>query len=221
VLAARAQETLPPPEAGTEEIRRAADEILARPEFQEPPRSLYQQALDWVTDRIADAVNALVSGGTGALVAWALLVAFVVLVVFLVARTVQGDRRRSSGGAGVGVDIEADDRRPAEAWAADAARFEGEGRWREAIRCRYRAIVAGLARSGVVDEVPGRTAGEYRVLVGAARPAVAEPFAGATDLFERAWYGEEAGPEGSRSIRDLGARVETAAGNGAGARPPA
>lgn len=218
--AARAQETLPPPEAGAEEIRRAADEILARPEFQEPPRSLYQRALDWVTGLIEDAFSALVSGGTGAIIAWVLLVAFVALVAYLVFRTVQGDRRRSPDDAAVRLGVEADDRRPAEQWAADAERFEGEGRWRDAIRCRYRAIVAGLARAGVVDEVPGRTAGEYRVLVGSARPTVAETFAGATELFERAWYGEEAGPEGSRSIRELGARVEAGAGSPS-PRPPA
>ena len=217
--AGRAQETLPPPEAGADEIRRAADEILSRPEFQEPPRSLYQRALDWIGDLISEAIGALVSGGTGAVVAWVLLLAVVALVAYLVVRTVQGDRRRPSAGDATGLTIEADDRRPVDAWMADAERFEGEGRWRDAIRCRYRAIVAGLARSGVVDEVPGRTAGEYRVLVGRGRPAVAEPFAGATDLFERAWYGEDAGPEGSRSIRELAARVD--AGAGAGASPPA
>lgn len=215
--AGRAQETLPPPEAGAEEIRQAADEILSRPEFQEPPRSLYQRVLDWIGDLISEAIGALVSGGTGAIVAWALLLAVVALVAYLVVRTVQGDRRRSPADASVAFGIEADDRRPADEWVADAERFEGEGRWRDAIRCRYRAIVAGLARSGVVDEVPGRTAGEYRVLVGQGRPAVAEQFAGATDLFERAWYGEDAGPEGSRSIRELAARVEA----GAGPRPPA
>lgn len=216
--AARAQETLPPPEAGADEIRRAADEILSRSEFQEPPRSLYQQALDWIGDRIAEAIGALASGGAGALVAWAVLVAVVALVAYLVVRTVQGDRRRRPAAGDAGFTVDTDDRRPAEAWAAEAERFEGEGRWRDAIRCRYRAIVAGLARSGVVDEVPGRTAGEYRVLVDHDRPAIAEPFAGATDLFERAWYGEEAGPEGSRSIRDLAARVEAGAG---AAGPPA
>lgn len=215
--AGRAQETLPPPEAGADEIRRAADEILARPEFQEPPRSLYQQVLDWIGDLISETIGALVEGGTGAVVAWALLIAVVAIVAYLVVRTVQGDRRRPSSHVATGLATESDDRRPAEAWAAEAERFEGEGRWRDAIRCRYRSIVAGLARSGVVDEVPGRTAGEYRVLVGHDRPTIAEPFAGATDLFERAWYGEEAGPEGSRSMRDLAARVES----GAGASPPA
>ena len=201
-------QTLPPPTADPEEVRRGADEILARPEFQEPPRSLYQRALDWIGDRIADAVGALISGGTGAVVAWVLLALAVLAVTVLVVRAVQRDRRRKAEGAGPTVGVGHDERRPAEAWAAEADRLEAEGRWREALRCRYRSLVAGLARRGVVEEVPGRTAGEYRTLVAQARPPVAEPFAGATDLFERAWYGSaETGPDDSTAFRRLADRV--------------
>jgi hypothetical protein len=46
-----------------------------------------------------------------------------------------------------------------------------------------------LAARGLVEEVPGRTAGEYRREVGRAVPAAAADFAGATELFEVAWYG--------------------------------
>jgi hypothetical protein len=194
-------------------VRRAADEILSRPEFQEPPRSLYQRVLDWIGDRISDALGALLGGGAGAIVAWLLLVAVVVALGVLVARAVQRDRRvRSAGGPDVQVAV--DDRRPAAAWDAEADRFEAEGRWRDALRCRYRSLVASLARRGVVEEVPGRTAGEYRVLVGRARPEVAAPFAGATDLFERAWYGgDESGPDDATAFRDLAARVTADAGS--------
>ena len=102
--------------------------------------------------------------------------------------------------------------RPFTAWDAEADRLEGEGRWREALRCRYRSLIARLAGAGVVDEIPGRTAGEYRTLVGGARPQVGEPFAGATDLFERAWYGDEAtGPDESSDFRSLADRVRQGA----------
>jgi hypothetical protein len=80
-------------------------------------------------------------------------------------------------------------RGPAE-WRADAEAAERAGQWRQALRCRYRALVAELADRGLVEEVAGRTAGEYRAEVAGAAPAVAAPFAGATELFERAWYGE-------------------------------
>ena len=57
------------------------------------------------------------------------------------------------------------------------------------MRCRYRALVARLAAGGAVDEIPGRTAGEYRLELRRTRPDAAPAFTEATDLFERAWYG--------------------------------
>ena len=202
------------PAASPEEVRRGADEILSRPEFQAPPRSLYQQVLDWIGDRIGDVVGALVSGGAGGLVAWALLVAAIALLGYLLLRAVQRDRRQPPGAAsGANPVLDADAARPADAWLAEAARFEAEERWRESLRCRYRALVATLASRGVVEEVPGRTTGEYRTLVRRSRPAVDEPFTGATDLFERAWYGsQETGPEDASAFRDLADRV-TAGGS--------
>ena len=202
-------QTLPPPTADPEEVRRGAEEILARPEFQEPPRSLYQRVLDWIGDRLADAIGALISGGTGAVVAWVLLAVVVGVVGLLIVKAVQRDRRRRDGADdGPAIGVTTDERRPAEAWSAEAERLEAEGRWREALRCRYRALVATLARTGVVEEVPGRTAGEYRTLVTRTKPPVAEPFAGATDLFERAWYGsEDTGPDDRDAFRRLADRV--------------
>jgi hypothetical protein len=70
--------------------------------------------------------------------------------------------------------------------------------------------VATLARTGAVEEVPGRTTGEYRTLVRQARPAVAEPFADATDRFERAWYGnDDVGPADAADFRTVADRVTT------------
>ncbi len=149
------------------------------------------------------------------MIAWVVLVAFAAAAIFLIVRAVQLDRRRSRESVGdAELDVHPDDRRPVAAWDADATRFEAEGRWRDALRCRYRSLVASLARAGVVDEVPGRTAGEYRAVVGQTRPSVAEPFAGATDLFERAWYGnEETGPDDTSSFRRLAERVTAGTGS--------
>ncbi|HVF33061.1 MAG TPA: DUF4129 domain-containing protein [Acidimicrobiales bacterium] len=202
-------QTLPPPTADPEEVRRSADEILGRPEFQEPPRSWYQRALDWIGDLLADALGSLIAGGTGAVVAWALLALVVVAVTVIVVRAVQRDRRRPSPNRdGPTIDVASDTPRPPEVWAAEADRLEGEGRWREALRCRYRSLVATLARTGVVEEVPGRTAGEYRTLVARAKAPVAQPFTDATDLFEQAWYGfGETGAAESAAFRRLADRV--------------
>ena len=62
---------------------------------------------------------------------------------------------RSHGGA-----------RTAAQWRAEAAAHDAAGRWREALRCRYRALVAELAGRGLVEEIPGRTSGEYRIQCG-------------------------------------------------------
>ncbi len=60
----------------------------------------------------------------------------------------------------------------------------------------------------MVDDVPGRTAGEERAAVALARPPIAAPFAGATELFERAWYGGlPTGPAESERFRELATRV--------------
>lgn len=205
-------ETLPPPSAGAEEIREGAEEILRRPEFQPPPRSLYQQALDALGELLGDAIDAVVGGTSGAVLAWAVIAAVVGVLVYLVARGVQSGRRRTDPSHPPAIDIHGDVGRPFAAWDAEAARLEGEGRWREALRCRYRSLLAVLAGAGVVEEIPGRTAGEYRALVGGTRPQVGAPFAHATDLFERAWYGDEpTGPEESSDFRRLAERVRVGA----------
>lgn len=205
-------ETLPPPSSGAEEIREGAEEILRRPEFQPPPRSLYQQALDKVGELLGDAIDAIVGGTSGAFLAWGLLLLVVGALAYLVARGVQSGRRRKTPSSGPTIEVDPEVGRPFAAWDAEAARLEGEGRWREALRCRYRSLIAALAGAGVVEEIPGRTAGEYRTLVGGIRPAVGEPFSGATDLFERAWYGDEAtGPDEASDFGRLADRVRQAA----------
>ena len=205
-------ETLPPPSSGADEIRDGAEEILRRPEFQPPPRSLYQQALDKIGELLGEAIAMVVGGTSGAIVAWLVLAVVVGALAYLVVRGVQSGRRRRVPSSAPVIDVDGDIGRPFAAWDAEAARLEGEGKWRDALRCRYRSLIAALAGAGIVDEIPGRTAGEYRTLVGGTRPQVGEPFAGATDLFERAWYGDEpTGPEESSDFRRLAERVRTGA----------
>lgn len=211
-------ETLPPPSAGADEIRKGAEEVLSRPEFQRPAKSLYQRALDEVAERIAELLDLIVSGGRGAVVAWLVLVVMVGAVVWLVARGLQRDRRRAGRSGADGIEVVGP--RPAADWAAEAARFEAAGEWRDGLRCRYRWMIASLAGAGVVEEVPGTTAGEYRHLVGAVVPAAAQPMAGATELFERAWYGNVGtGPQEASTFSDLAGKVLTGS-SAAGGRSP-
>ena len=204
-------EALPPSSTPTDEARRAAEEILSRPEFQEPPRSLYQQALDKLGEWLGKAIDAIVGGGTGSLIAWALIVAAVGLLGYLVVRGVQRGRVRREHGPidGVEVGADADLRRPAAEWDADATRHEAAGNWREALRCRYRSLLSTLVRAGVLTDAPGRTSGEHRAVVRSVRPELDAPFSTATGLFERAWYGAEpTGPDEAGELRAVAERVK-------------
>src|SRR6266542_6294919 len=74
-------------------------------------------------------------------------------------------------------------------------------------RC-YRDWSSDVCSSDLVEEVPGRTSGEYRGEVSRNLPNASEAFAGATEVFDRAWYGRQPTGEGeATSFRDLAGRV--------------
>jgi hypothetical protein len=75
-------------------------------------------------------------------------------------------------------------------WRAEADEHRQAGRWRDSLRCRYRALVGDLARRGLIDEIPGRTSGEERVQLTAVASAAHDPFSAAADLFDDAWFGD-------------------------------
>jgi hypothetical protein len=82
-----------------------------------------------------------------------------------------------------------DRRREPTNWRAEADAHRRARRYRDALRCRYRALVGDLARRGLIDEIPGRTTGEERSQLRDVAPRAAPPFDRAADLFDGAWYG--------------------------------
>jgi hypothetical protein len=191
---------LPPTDRDPDEVRRLAEEILSDSRYDEPPTPLMERFWGWVADRIADLLELLASGGGGGLLAWAVLVLALAVVAFAVWRAVRAWPRATRGQeADVAAMVELT-RTPA-AWRAEAERLEGEGRWAEGLLCRYRALVGELVADGAIPEAPGRTAREYVGDVRAARPAGADAFAEATDLFEAVWYG--AAPSGPAEAEQL------------------
>ncbi len=191
------------PQEGAAQARRRASEILARPEFRPEPRSLVERALD----KIGELFNKILGGvGNGSpLLAWgavAVLSGLLGLLLWRAARALQNDTGRAGA---IAVDGR---RRPPADWRAEAAGHEAAGRWRDALRCSWREVVAELAARSLVEEVPGRTTGEYRAGVARSLPAAAEPFAHATRLFEDAWYAAvEVGPDEVAQERALGDQV--------------
>ena len=200
---------LPGSERSAEEARRVADEVLADAVFDRPAPGLLVRARDWFFDRIEDALEGVLGSSGSALVGWLIVGALVILAVLLVVRFTRGAQRDP----GAATTTASGPRRPATDWLAEAGAHEAAGDVRAGLRCRHRALVAALATRGIVDEVPGRTAGEYRVEVARRMPVAAPDFDGATALFELAWYGgRQVGTVETRRFTDLADRVLVAAG---------
>jgi hypothetical protein len=202
VLLADLAGRLPPPAHGADDVRRLARTVLSRPEFAGPPPSLPARARDWIVARVAELLGALFGGTGPSRAGWVALAAVAVGALVVVRRL----RRGLTADPAVAA---ATDGRPkdAAAWRAEAAAHEAAGAWREALRCRYRALVAELAARGVVDDAPGRTTGEERSAVVRAVPGAAGAFGEIADLFDGAWYGHE--PVGPAELRRVGA-IESA-----------
>lgn len=198
---------LPPPTISGEAARDAAAEVLARPEYAGAEPSLLDRIVDRVSQAVGDLLANLTGTTTGGVLGYVALGIVVALVAVVVVRTVKGFRRDAVAGLATREDIG----RGPEAWAADAGEHEAAGRWRDAIRCRYRELVAALAAQGVVEEVAGRTAGEYVTEVAAAAPDADEAFRAATGVFELAWYGD-----GEVGRDDLAALLEALGDIGVG-----
>lgn len=133
---------------------------------------------------------------------WLLLIAAVVGLLFLLVRWVVerngGGRRKSAKGDGDDEDeldvierdaVAVDRSREPVNWRSEAEEHRRAGRYRDAVRCRYRALVGDLARRGLIDEIPGRTTGEERAQLRRVLPPASRPFNAAADLFDGAWYG--------------------------------
>jgi hypothetical protein len=162
---------------------------------------IQHDVLDW----LARLLSGVVGAGIGAWIALVLIVGLVVLLVWRIARGVSRDTGHGVAMSGIRL-------RPAADWLAEAEAHERAGEWRQAVRARYRALVADLAGRGLLTEVPGRTAGEYRAELVDALPAAAPSFAGVTELFEGAWYGRRpTGEAEAAHLRDLADHVLAAA----------
>jgi hypothetical protein len=191
---------LPTPSRSSTEIRRAARRVLARPEYHRHDPNAFDRGSRAVTDFIGRLLTDAFAGpNLIGLTLFALLLAAIVIVSVRVGRGV------TAGGAAPMTGLTIVRRTPAD-WRAEAAEREREGDWRGGLRCRYRALVAELADRGLVDEVPGRTAGEYRRDVAGSVPGAAADFSGATELFELAWYGNR--PTGADDSARFGALAD-------------
>jgi len=194
---------LPTPQQDPEGVRRLARQVLARTEFKSAQRPLILRLLDDLNRVVNGALNRL-ARGPGSLIGLVMVVAVVAAAVVLALRVLR--RLAPDPSRSLAIDVVVG--RSAVDWRAEAARHEASRRWRDALRCRYRALIAELAERDLVAEIPGRTSGEYRREISGSVPSVAADFGAATDLFERAWYGHApTGADDSAEFADLAGRV--------------
>ena len=83
-------------------------------------------------------------------VRWLVVLGVVAVVTVMIVRFASQVRRGSKVDLSLGAQVG----RPPTEWLAEAEGHERAGRWREALRCRYRLLLARLAAIGLVDEVP-------------------------------------------------------------------
>lgn len=178
---------LPPPEADPDAVREAIDDILREPRYREPTEPLLDRILGWFFERLGDLVGSMFGGPGGTVLVFAILAAVIGGIVVLIVRGMRMPSLPSAPARRASTMVELS--RTRDEWLAEAASLEAEGRWREGLRCRHRALVADLVAKGWIPERAGRTAREYvgdvRRRAPGAEPAMRE----ATELFERAWYG--------------------------------
>jgi hypothetical protein len=180
----------------------AAQRELAKPIY--PRASLNDRIAEWVNDLMFRLMHAGAGlpGGWFTIAVLGMLFAAAVIVAVRIAR-------RTMGGPGVAQlygsrTLSADDHR------ARAERSAAQGDWAPAIRQRLRAIGRQLEEDGVLDPVPGRTAGELCDDAGRALPGFAADLAAAAAAFDDVTYGERPGTEPNyRLIAGLDDRVRS------------
>lgn len=203
-----AQDPLPVPEPTPAEASERATEILSRPEYQPPPESIPQKITNWVSEKIGAVIEKLVSGDNSSVIGWIVILIVLGLVGLMVWRVVRATSPTAKAEASSGVAFEVVERRTSAQWRSEAERLEAEGNWKDALLCRYRALVGDLVERGVLGAIPGRTTGEYRTDLAGSAPTVAGDFSGASDLFDDAWYGDlPTGSEENERFRNLAERV--------------
>lgn len=179
-----------------ESARDAAREELSRRQYEDaqPPLlvRLAGRVVRELLELVEGAAAAVPGGRVGLLILLGLLAVFVAVVLSRV-RPGSARGRQAPLFEGSAVLSAAEHRVLAEQAAA-------EGRWADAVRERLRAVVRDLEARGVLDERPGRTAGEVARDAGSAVPAAADDLRRAAHVFDEVWYGGRAADSSSYAV---------------------
>ena len=189
-----------------DEAERWARHELSDPVYAQHEPGWAERALLWLWRHLEDLDLPAGPGGTSGLVILLALVLLVVLVVWWRTGPMRGPVARTSGRAvlqGV-VRTAAEHRQLADRAAA-------QGRWQDAVRERFRAVVQALEERGLLDELPGRTAQEVAADAGRSLPMLQEQLRAAARVFDDVCYGSRtATGDHDALLRRLDAQVASA-----------
>ena len=207
---ARALGDLPTPDPPPDAVKDKAKEILRNGQFHgDSSKSLMRRVIDWLSNQLKVPFSA--ASGGNAVVGFVILILFFAGLAYVLSR-IRFGLPSTAKSVDHDFDIDVEEDRPADVWRTEAEQAEAAGQWKLALRARYRWLLGELIERQVLVNVPGRTPGEYRVDLARMMPEEAPPFAAATDLFERAWYGDETtGPEENQRFRACAEQVVAAA----------
>ncbi len=205
------------PVADRDTIRRTAEDVFSGGAY-ERHLSWWERFTRWLAERLGNQQPSLpggggaaAAGGLSAVLLYLLLVVVAAVVLFLVVLVV----RRWTPRVRLDDDepeVDVTEERTVREWRADADRAEADGRWKDAIRARFRELVGELVDRGVLDRVPGRTTGEFRIEIAERCPSAFDAFDRAALRFELPWYGDEpCGPEDLAALRAAAAETLDAA----------
>ncbi|MEU0536990.1 DUF4129 domain-containing protein [Amycolatopsis tolypomycina] len=171
--------------------RRAAEEELSDPKYRDARPSFLQEIGQWLGERLEKLLNSLSSDVPGGIFGVLLVLALlIVLVVVIRLRTGKVARAARAGRVVFGGQRKnADDYRRSAAEAAAAGRFD------DAVRDRFRAVVRALEERALLDVRSGRTADEAAAEAGVLLPNVADELRQGARLFDDVHYGGREGTE--------------------------
>jgi len=192
-----------PVDIDRDSARRAAAEELSDPRYRDARPSFLQQIGQWLSEQLEKLLNGLSSDSPGGVFGLLLVLALlIVLVVVIRLRTGKVARAARAGQAVFGGQRKSagDYRRSAEE-AAAAGRFD------DAVRDRFRAVVRALEERALLDTRSGRTADEAAAEAGVLLPNVADRLRQGARLFDDVHYGGREGTEAAyRELTELDER---------------
>ncbi|MFM7063402.1 MAG: DUF4129 domain-containing protein [Actinomycetes bacterium] len=210
-------------QAGGDDVPAEVRRIMSRPAYRYEPSLLERvgrQLGEWL-QRLLERLDlpgvgaGQFGGGAGTVVAWVLIVLAVLLAVAAVVQAARRRLQRETPDATPSTTTEVEHERRAADWADEALRMERDGRFKDAVRARYRELVRTLVDRDQLPDVPGLTTGELRRALAGTTPQASAAFDRACTTFELAWYAElPVGVEDLGGLRDACEQVLAAPRSG-------